>query len=80
MKGTWFDIAASLLSIGAGLYLLTQNSVGGQSTWLDALGHGIGAYFIAKGWFMARSLHFAEQQMLYLAALVDQDALDDEDA
>ncbi|HWQ01346.1 MAG TPA: hypothetical protein VN449_04440, partial [Gaiellaceae bacterium] len=48
-------IGGGVLSIGAGWYLLSRHSlpvdVNGQSgqSWLEALAHGIGIYFIARG-------------------------------
>ena len=49
--------AGGALSIYAGYYLLSRNSISlgsadaGQS-WLEALAHGIGIYFLAKGAWM----------------------------
>lgn len=46
--------AGGLVSLFAGYYLLSRNSLsipgadGGQS-WFEALAHGIGIYFIARG-------------------------------
>ncbi len=55
------EIAAALLSGGAGVYLLTKHSVdvtvGGETgqSWLEVLAHGIGVYFIARGlWMLGR--------------------------
>ncbi len=59
--GKLIDIIATLLSIGAGVYLLSEHSAsvaGVQgSSWLEVIAHGMGAYFVAKGLWMARSLH-----------------------
>ena len=49
-------IVAAIVSIGAGLYLLTSQSAAAQQTVFDALMHGIGAYFIARGLWMFASL------------------------
>jgi hypothetical protein len=76
--GRLIDIAATLLSIGAGLYLL-QYSSPGQSSWFEVIGHGMGVYFIAKGLFMARSLHLADQHAGYLAQLVELSTPDGQD-
>jgi hypothetical protein len=48
-------IAAAVVSIGAGIYLLTSQSASEETTVFDALMHGIGAYFIARGlWMFSR--------------------------
>jgi CRISPR/Cas system-associated endonuclease Cas1 len=51
-------IGAALASLGcfiAGVYLLTTHSLGTPG-WFDALAHGIGIYFLAKGFFVGASL------------------------
>jgi hypothetical protein len=65
-KGRFFmgrlaEIGGALLSIGAGVYLLTKNgatiTVGGQTgqSWFEVLAHGIGVYFVGKGaWMLGR--------------------------
>jgi hypothetical protein len=59
---------AGLLSIGAGIYLLSKHgtaiSIGGQSgqSWFEVLAHGIGIYFIARGVWMLG--HLGEGQAL----------------
>lgn len=53
--GTLLDWAAALLAIFAGIGLATSRTVG-QDSYLQVIANGIGLYFIAKGWFMARSL------------------------
>ncbi len=54
------SVGAGLVSIGAGVYLLQAHSVGQESNWFEVIGHGMGAYFIAKGLYMWRSLYFQE--------------------
>jgi hypothetical protein len=49
-------IAAPIVSILAGLYLLQSQSASADTTVFDALMHGIGAYFVARGLWMAHSL------------------------
>lgn len=49
-------IAAAVVSIGAGIYLLTSESVSQETTVFDALMHGIGAYFVARGLYMLTKL------------------------
>jgi len=53
--GKLAGIDAAVVSIGAGLYLLTSESASADTTVFDALMHGIGAYFVARGlWMIAR--------------------------
>jgi hypothetical protein len=53
MKGsTWLGVIASLISIGAGIYLIGSESASAETTVFDALMHGIGAYFVARGCWM----------------------------
>lgn len=47
---------AALVSVAAGIYLLTSESAAQDTTVFDALMHGIGAYFIARGMWMLYSL------------------------
>jgi hypothetical protein len=53
-------VLAAFISIGAGLYLLTSQSASdaltGGSTVFDALMHGVGAYFVARGAWMLASV------------------------
>jgi len=78
-QGAILDIAATLLSIGAGVYLLTRHSIstagldGGQS-WFEVIAHGMGIYFIAKGLWMARSLTLAADQRDRLAQIAEKGA------
>ena len=50
--GKLAGIAAAVVLIGAGIYLLTSQSASDETTVFDALMHGIGAYFIARGLWM----------------------------
>jgi hypothetical protein len=55
MYSRLFGVAAALVSVGAGIYLLTSGSASEETTVFDALMHGIGAYFIARGlWMLAK--------------------------
>jgi hypothetical protein len=47
---------AALISIGAGLYLLSFESAAQQTNVFDMLTHGIGAYCIARGVWMIAEL------------------------
>jgi multisubunit Na+/H+ antiporter MnhC subunit len=54
MVSKLFGGAAAIISIGAGLYLLTSSSASAEMTVFDLLMDGIGAYFIARGaWWIA---------------------------
>jgi hypothetical protein len=66
ISGKAAGIVSALVSVGAGLYLLSANSpsvagVGGSS-WFEVLAHGIGIYFIARGIYMAPALWMQEEQ------------------
>jgi len=52
---TFFGMLSMLGSIGAGLYLLSTHAAGSNS-YLEAIAHGMGVYFIARGLFMGPSL------------------------
>jgi len=54
--GNLIGAAAALVSIGAGIYLLTSESASADATVFDALMHGIGAYFVARGLWMLRRM------------------------
>ena len=56
MKGSFVGAVAALVSVGAGIYLLTSESASAQTTVFDALMHGIGAYLIARGLWMIAEL------------------------
>jgi len=47
---------ASLISIGAGIYLLGSQSAASEATVFDALMHGIGAYLVARGLWMISTM------------------------
>jgi hypothetical protein len=49
-------VLASLVSIGAGLYLLSFESAAEQTNVFDMLTHGIGAYCVARGIWMIAEL------------------------
>jgi len=50
-------ITAAVVSIGAGLYLLLNESAVAETTVFDILMHGIGAYCVARGlWMIAEIL------------------------
>lgn len=54
--GSWLDGIAALIAVGAGVYLLLTDTVASDS-YIAVIGHGMGAYFVAKGIFIGRSLH-----------------------
>ena len=55
-------IGAAIVSIGAGVYLLTHESASADSTVFDILMHGIGAYFVARGlWMVVEIIPFDTQ-------------------
>jgi hypothetical protein len=49
-----------LLSIGAGIYLLSTSSPASDSG-LIVIAHGMGAYFVSKGLWMGRSLYMQSE-------------------
>jgi hypothetical protein len=49
-------LLASLISVGAGLFLLTSSSASADSTVFDVLMHGIGAYCVARGVWMLHEM------------------------
>jgi hypothetical protein len=51
-------VLASLISVGAGLYLLGSESASAETTVFDALMHGIGAYCIARGVWMLSQIEW----------------------
>jgi hypothetical protein len=53
---TTLGVIAGLVSIGAGLYLLTSSSATADTTVFDAIMHGMGAYFCARGLWMFQGL------------------------
>lgn len=48
-------LLSSALCVGAGAYLLQTQAVG-ESSWFEAIAHGMGIYFIGKGVFIWGSL------------------------
>ena len=56
MSARLLGALAALVSIGAGLYLLTSGSSSEELTVFDALFRGVGAYIVARGLWMAYSL------------------------
>lgn len=75
--GTLLDGLAFLIAIAAGGYLLTKGSppidVGGEQgqSWFEIIAHGMGAYFVARGIAMGRSLYLTSVTNDRLAELVD---------
>ena len=78
--GRIMDVAAALFCIGAGVYLLSEHSVSvpgitGGTSWFEIIAHGMGAYFIGKGLFIARSTQLdsevakATRKLLELASM-----------
>jgi hypothetical protein len=49
-------VVSALVAIGAGIYMLTLQTQAQGTTIFEAIAHGIGAYFVAKGLFMGFSL------------------------
>ncbi len=60
--GRFIDTLAGLISIGAGLYLLSTQAVADNSLF-EVIAHGIGGYFVAKGLFMLRAAHLQSRQI-----------------
>lgn len=52
----FFGAAAAVAAIIAGVYLLQTQSASDDPTVFDALMHGIGGYFVARGLWMISSL------------------------
>jgi multisubunit Na+/H+ antiporter MnhC subunit len=55
-------LAAAIVSVGAGIYLLQSESASAEATVFDVLMHGIGAYFIARGLWMGSALRHRGEQ------------------
>jgi hypothetical protein len=72
--GRLIDILATLVCLGAGGYLLLSQTQAGNS-YLEVLGHGIGAYFVGKGLFIARSTHLEAEAATLLSRLAEFAAL-----
>jgi hypothetical protein len=75
--GRLLDILATLACIAAGVYLLSIQSVAGNTV-LEAIAHGIGIYFIGKGLFVARSTHLQAESVGYLETLTEFSTLQHE--
>lgn len=60
---------ASLISIGAGIYLLGSESASSEATVFDALMHGIGAYLVARGLWMISTMksYMKAEDLSYVA-------------
>ena len=56
MGSKTLGVLAAVVSIVAGLYLLTSESAAQQATVFDALMHGIGGYCVARGLWMLATL------------------------
>jgi hypothetical protein len=73
--GRGIGFIASAICVFAGLYLLQFNAagdLGGDSrSWLEILAHGIGIYFIARGFAMARSTYAESEMVVRLTQLVE---------
>jgi len=65
----FFPFVASLGCIAAGAYLLQTQAVG-ESSWFEAIAHGMGIYFIAKGLFVGPALWQSYKQTALLEQLV----------
>ena len=53
----WLGALASLTSVGAGVHLLTIRAAN-ESSILESMAHGIGAYFIAKAFVLGPGLYY----------------------
>jgi D-alanyl-lipoteichoic acid acyltransferase DltB (MBOAT superfamily) len=58
-KALGIGMLSALISIGAGIYLLTTQAVAEDSI-IESIMHGMGAYFIAKGLYMGASVALQE--------------------
>ena len=56
MTKNLLGVIAAIVSIVAGIYLLQSQSASAETTVFDAMMHGMGAYFIARGLWMFQSL------------------------
>ncbi len=56
MLSALFGVAAAVVSVIAGIYLLQSESAAAEATVFDVLMHGIGGYFVARGLWMLREL------------------------
>lgn len=69
------SVIASLGSIGAGLYLVLTKTQSSDSVFKYLL-HGIGVYFIAKGFFLGPSLWHSATQTRYLELIARGEQLE----
>ncbi len=51
LLGFTVSMIAGLVGIGAGIYLLAQQSANGN-TWAEVFAHGLGIFFVACGLYM----------------------------
>lgn len=79
--GRLIDVAAALLAIAAGVYLLQSNSVSTAdgTSWFQVIAHGLGLYFIARGLFMMRAAWFGSRSVDHLRYLAEWARYDHED-
>jgi hypothetical protein len=69
-----WDLAAGLICIGAGIYLLQTQAA--EPSIIETLMHGIGVYFIGKGLFVIRAGMLAAKQVVSLERLVEMGAME----
>ena len=77
-SATGVGVLASLFCFGAGIYLLLHKGVV-PNTWFEGIAHGVGIYFIGKGFFIAVTTHvqagtrqLLEEQNTLVALLLDR--------
>lgn len=68
-------LLSTLTCLAAGIYLLQTQAVG-ESSYLEAIAHGMGIYFIGKGLFVWGSLGLQEKTVVTLEAIEVQRAPD----
>ena len=73
----FLGVLAVLTCLGAGLYLLSGQSAAPESTVFDVLMHGIGAYCVARGLWMANQLMAAWKPSPDAAARVNTTLFED---
>lgn len=77
-SGRLVGYLAALVCAGAGAYLLRYHGAAGAAvgtSWFEVIGHGMGAYFIGKGLYIARSTWLEAEQADRLRQLVELAAL-----
>jgi hypothetical protein len=84
-KGTFVSGLATVISIGAGIYMLTTHAQASNSIFNPFL-HGIGAYFVARGLWMgvawgrrSDALELLERVVAVLEGDVDSEELPADD-